>query len=266
MYGHSQHLCQKRKEGEALIKILLAAANDAETATTGLCDRLEMLYSELRSFVVAEQTAMLSHAKREGSRAVDAARLAMAQTRAASARLSKRERRARALLAHEDPLAFLLAVEKEYGSLNPVLWEISEEKKDRAMKTKEMGDRGGSTTSQDTGRSLVPPRLDETRARELERFGELRVAIFSSLTPPCSRDSSPPLMDYACSPVFNKDTAHPQLQLSDDMREVTCTKRRHPYPESPQRFDHWEQVDDVFFFLQQSIPLSCIHPGSLFLQ
>uniref|UniRef100_UPI00358E0CB6 tripartite motif-containing protein 16-like isoform X3 n=1 Tax=Myxine glutinosa TaxID=7769 RepID=UPI00358E0CB6 len=165
MYEHAQHVSQKRKEGEARIKILLKAANDAE------------------------------------------------------------------------------AVEKEYGSLNPVLWEFLEEKRDRLMKTKEEEwNRGGSPSTQDTQPSLLPPRLDETRARELERFGQLRVAIFSSLTPPCSRDSSPPLMDYACSPIFNKDTAHPQLRLSDDLREVMCTKRKHPYPESPQRFDHWEQV------------------------
>ncbi|XP_036388789.1 NACHT, LRR and PYD domains-containing protein 12 [Megalops cyprinoides] len=55
-----------------------------------------------------------------------------------------------------------------------------------------------------------------------------------------SRDK-PGLLKYACQLTLDPNTAHRNLALSEGDRKVTWGIEQ-PYPDHPERFDHWEQV------------------------
>uniref|UniRef100_A0A667XKN7 B30.2/SPRY domain-containing protein n=1 Tax=Myripristis murdjan TaxID=586833 RepID=A0A667XKN7_9TELE len=41
---------------------------------------------------------------------------------------------------------------------------------------------------------------------------------------------------------LDTNTAHRNLVLSEDNRKVTSVRQKQPYPDHPERFDHWEQI------------------------
>ncbi|XP_059204064.1 NLR family CARD domain-containing protein 3-like [Centropristis striata] len=47
---------------------------------------------------------------------------------------------------------------------------------------------------------------------------------------------------YACELTLDPNTANRKLLLSEDNRKVTEVKDEQPYPDHPERFDHWKQV------------------------
>ncbi|XP_051736940.1 NLR family CARD domain-containing protein 3-like [Ctenopharyngodon idella] len=53
---------------------------------------------------------------------------------------------------------------------------------------------------------------------------------------------TPGLRKYACDLTLDPNTAHTQLLLSEDNREVTRVKEHQPYPDHPDRFENCEQV------------------------
>ncbi|XP_073805151.1 NACHT, LRR and PYD domains-containing protein 3 isoform X7 [Danio rerio] len=50
------------------------------------------------------------------------------------------------------------------------------------------------------------------------------------------------LHKYARFLTLDPNTAHPQLKLSEENRELTCVEEIQPYPDHPDRFDHHPQV------------------------
>ncbi|KAG8006694.1 Beta-1, partial [Nibea albiflora] len=52
----------------------------------------------------------------------------------------------------------------------------------------------------------------------------------------------PGLKKYACDLRLDPNTAHRQLVLSEDNRQVKCVKEEQPYRYHPERFDHFQQV------------------------
>ncbi|XP_073804321.1 NLR family CARD domain-containing protein 3 isoform X3 [Danio rerio] len=47
---------------------------------------------------------------------------------------------------------------------------------------------------------------------------------------------------YACFLTLDPNTAHTQLILSEENREVKCVREKQWYPDHPDRFDYWPQV------------------------
>ncbi|XP_031179487.1 NACHT, LRR and PYD domains-containing protein 3-like [Sander lucioperca] len=47
---------------------------------------------------------------------------------------------------------------------------------------------------------------------------------------------------YFCELSLDPDTAHRNLSVSDDNRQVTVVKEKQPYPDHPERFDSWKQL------------------------
>ncbi|XP_028648722.2 tripartite motif-containing protein 16 isoform X2 [Erpetoichthys calabaricus] len=57
--------------------------------------------------------------------------------------------------------------------------------------------------------------------------------------PKCRED----FLQYASLVTFDPDTTHKFLRLTEDNRKVTNTSPwQHPYPERPERFEHWRQL------------------------
>ncbi|XP_073697943.1 stonustoxin subunit beta-like [Garra rufa] len=50
------------------------------------------------------------------------------------------------------------------------------------------------------------------------------------------------LRKYACDLTLDPNTANTRLVLSDDNRKITGVEDRQPYPDHPDRFDHYPQV------------------------
>ncbi|XP_071371160.1 protein NLRC3-like [Centroberyx affinis] len=50
------------------------------------------------------------------------------------------------------------------------------------------------------------------------------------------------LRKYACELTLDPNTAHRNLLLSEDNRQVTDVREEQPYPDHPERFDYWEQL------------------------
>ncbi|XP_045917401.1 stonustoxin subunit beta-like [Micropterus dolomieu] len=52
----------------------------------------------------------------------------------------------------------------------------------------------------------------------------------------------PGLRKYFCELTLDTNTAHTYLKLSDNNRKVTAATEKQPYPDHPERFDHWWQL------------------------
>ncbi|XP_041641058.1 protein NLRC3-like isoform X2 [Cheilinus undulatus] len=52
----------------------------------------------------------------------------------------------------------------------------------------------------------------------------------------------PGLRKYACELTLDTNTVHRKLKLTEDDRKVTHVEEEEPYPDHPERFDHWYQL------------------------
>ncbi|XP_047438237.1 E3 ubiquitin-protein ligase TRIM21 [Mugil cephalus] len=74
----------------------------------------------------------------------------------------------------------------------------------------------------------VCPKLENMNAELRERLGEVQRTIRNTLNP--------------SEVTFDPETAHPNLILSEDLKTVTFSSVKQPYPSSPQRFNNFYQV------------------------
>uniref|UniRef100_A0A667WSS6 B30.2/SPRY domain-containing protein n=1 Tax=Myripristis murdjan TaxID=586833 RepID=A0A667WSS6_9TELE len=50
------------------------------------------------------------------------------------------------------------------------------------------------------------------------------------------------IVSYSCELKLDTNTANRHLVLSEDNRKVTGVREKQPYPDHPERFEHWEQI------------------------
>ncbi|XP_035517018.1 E3 ubiquitin/ISG15 ligase TRIM25 [Morone saxatilis] len=72
------------------------------------------------------------------------------------------------------------------------------------------------------------PELEKMNSELRERFGEIQRSLRNILNP--------------SEVTFDPETAHPNLVLSEDLKTVTFSAAKQPYPSCPQRFTNFFQV------------------------
>ncbi|XP_019941938.2 zinc-binding protein A33 [Paralichthys olivaceus] len=132
--------------------------------------------------------------------------------------LTKQLRRAmliaESLLTEEDETAF----NDELQSLQPHIAELM---------AKPVGEEEDYVKSK-VNPARVCPKLENMNAELRKRLGEIQRSLHSALNP--------------SEVTFDQETAHPNLVLSEDLKTVTFSPTKQPYPSSPQRFTNFFQV------------------------
>lgn len=122
--------------------------------------------------------------------------------------------RAESLLTEEDETAF----NDELQSLQPHIVELM---------AKPLGEEEDHVESK-VNPARVCPKLEDMSAELRERLGEIQRSLRNTLNP--------------SEVTFDPETAHPNLVLSEDLKTVTFSTTKQPYPPSPQRFSSFFQV------------------------
>ncbi|XP_076606366.1 zinc-binding protein A33 [Chaetodon auriga] len=122
--------------------------------------------------------------------------------------------RAESLLTEEDATEF----HEELQTLQPHIMELV---------AKPVGEEKDHVESK-VNPARACPKLEEMNAELKERFGEIQRSLRNTLNP--------------SEVTFDPDTAHPNLVLSEDLKTVTFSATKQPYPSSPQRFTSFFQV------------------------
>ncbi|XP_070759090.1 E3 ubiquitin-protein ligase TRIM39 [Enoplosus armatus] len=122
--------------------------------------------------------------------------------------------RSESLLTEQDETAF----SEELRTLQPCIVELM---------AKPVGEEEGCIESK-VNPTRACPKLENMNAELRERFGEIQRSLRNTLNP--------------SEVTFDPETAHPNLVLSEDLKTVTFSAAKQPYPSSPQRFTSFFQV------------------------
>ncbi|XP_032369738.1 E3 ubiquitin/ISG15 ligase TRIM25 isoform X2 [Etheostoma spectabile] len=122
--------------------------------------------------------------------------------------------RAESLLTEDDKTAF----SDELETLQPHIVELM---------AKPVGEEDDHAESK-VNSARACPKLEDMNAELRERFGEIQRSLRNTLNP--------------SEVTFDPETAHPNLVLSEDLKTVTFSAAKQPYPSSPQRFTNFFQV------------------------
>lgn len=123
--------------------------------------------------------------------------------------------RAESLLTEDDEAAF----SDELRTLQPHIEELM---------TRPVGEEEDDHVESKVNPARACPKLEDMNAELRERFGEIQRSLRNTLNP--------------SEVTFDPETAHPNLILSEDLKTVTFSAAKQPYPSSPQRFTNFFQV------------------------
>lgn len=124
--------------------------------------------------------------------------------------------RAESLLTEDDETAF----RDEMQSLQPHIVELI----DKQIGEKEEED----TVEAEVNSARACPKLETMNTHLKQGLGEIQRLLRNTINP--------------SEVTFDPETAHPNLVLSEDLKKVTFSTVKQPYPSSPQRFTNFFQV------------------------
>ncbi|XP_029286819.1 LOW QUALITY PROTEIN: E3 ubiquitin-protein ligase TRIM39 [Cottoperca gobio] len=122
--------------------------------------------------------------------------------------------RAESLLTEDDEAAFT----DELQTLQPHIVELM---------AKPVGEEDDHVESK-VNSARACPKLEDMNTELRERFGQIQRSLRNTLNP--------------SEVTFDPETAHPNFVLSEDLKTVTFSAAKQPYPVSPQRFTNFFQV------------------------
>lgn len=123
--------------------------------------------------------------------------------------------RAESLLTEDDESEF----HEELQTLQPVIVELM---------AKPVGQEEEDHAESKVSLARVCPKLENMNAELKKQLGEIQRSLRNTLNP--------------SEVTFDPETAHPNLILSEDLKTVTFSATKQPYPPSPQRFTSFFQV------------------------
>lgn len=202
----AEGLLKKEKEQESEVTTANAQLREKASALLGQIKDLAQSYSEQVMQMIEEE---LGPGEAAVVSQVDRASELTKQLRQAMLR-------AESLLTEEDEASF----SDELQSLQPDIEEllakpVGEEEEENHIESKICPAR-------------VCPKLETMNADLRERLGEVQRCFRNTLNP--------------SEVTFDPETAHPNLILSEDLKTVTFSAKKQPYPASPQRFTSFFQV------------------------
>ncbi|XP_040059438.2 zinc finger protein RFP [Gasterosteus aculeatus] len=123
--------------------------------------------------------------------------------------------RAESLLTEDNEAAF----RDELQTLQPLFAELM---------ARPVGEEDDHHVASKLNSARACPKLEEMNAAFREKSGEIQRSLRNTINP--------------SEVTFDPDTAHPNLVLSRDLKTVTFSTTKQPYPSSPQRFTNFFQV------------------------
>ncbi|XP_029990822.1 E3 ubiquitin/ISG15 ligase TRIM25 [Sphaeramia orbicularis] len=207
-------LTLKLELAESVLKKEREYELDVNTANTQLREKAAKLLEQIKDFsqsYTSQVTKLIEEELGPGEASIQS-RVSQAFER--TKQLRQAMLRAESLLTEEDEAAFT----DELQSLEPVIGECL------SMSTGEEEDPIESKVNS----ARACPRLEELNAELRNQFGEIQRSLRNTLNP--------------SEVTFDPETAHPNLILSEDLKTVTFSTSKQPYPLSPQRFTSFFQV------------------------
>uniref|UniRef100_A0A8C3G4T0 Tripartite motif containing 107 n=2 Tax=Cyclopterus lumpus TaxID=8103 RepID=A0A8C3G4T0_CYCLU len=195
-----------RKEKERDLEVTTANGRLREKA----CRLLEQMAELSQSYTL--QVKQLIHEELGPGEASRGARVARASE--LTKQLRRAMLRAESLLTEDDEAAF----RDELRTLQPHIVELL------ATPVGEEDDRVEAKLNP----ARACPKLEKMNTEFRERSGEIQRSLRNTLNP--------------SEVTFDPETAHPNLVLSGDLKTVTFSAAKQPYPSSPQRFTNFLQV------------------------
>ncbi|XP_074485542.1 zinc-binding protein A33 [Sebastes fasciatus] len=195
-----------RKEGERELEVTTANSQLREKAR-----RLVGQITELSQSYSSQVMQLIEEELGPGEASVGGR---VSQASELTKQLRQAMLRAESLLTEDDEAAF----SDELRTLQPHIVELM---------AKPVGEDDDHVESK-VNSARACPKLESMNAELRERFGEIQRSLRNTLNP--------------SEVTFDPETAHPNLVLSRDLKTVTFSAVKQPYPSSPQRFTNFFQV------------------------
>ncbi|XP_071004902.1 tripartite motif-containing protein 16-like isoform X4 [Oncorhynchus clarkii lewisi] len=202
---------------ESLKRSAQSAVEDSDQIFTELIRSIERRSSEVKELIRAQEKAQVSQA--EGL---------LEQLKQEIAELRKRSTELEQLSHTEDHIHFL----QSYQSLSSI--SVSSDLPSIVVRPLQYFGDVSKTVSE------LREKLEDFLKGELAKISTT-VNIVDVVLPPEPKTREQ-LLQYSCQLTLDPNTAHTELSLSEGNRKVTNTGQVQPYPDHPDRFTNWYQL------------------------
>ncbi|XP_029005617.1 E3 ubiquitin/ISG15 ligase TRIM25 [Betta splendens] len=187
---------------------------EVAAANAQLRERTSGLLQQMKGLSESYSTRMVQMVEEELGPGEAGVRGRVRQASELTRQLRRAVLRAESLLTEDDGAAFA----DELRTLQPDI---------QALLAKPLGDEREPMESR-VNPARACSKLEDMNAELRERLGEIQRSLRSTLNP--------------SEVTFDPETAHPNLVLSEDLKTVTFSAAKQPYPSRPQRFTSFFQV------------------------
>lgn len=201
----AEGVLKKEKERELEVTAANAQLREKASALLGQIKELAQSYSERVTQMIEEELG-------PGEASICGR---VSQASELTEQLRQAMLRAESLLTEEDETAF----SDELQSLHPHIVELI---------AKPVGEEEEDLVVAKVNPAQACPKLENMNSELRDRLGEIQRSLRNTLNP--------------SEVTFDPETLHPNLILSDDLKTVTFSATKQPYPSCPQRFTSFFQV------------------------
>lgn len=212
--SHVTELTLKLEMAETALRKEKERESEVTAANSELREKTSRLLGQIRDLSQSYSTQVTQLIEEELGPGEASASSRVSQASELTKQLRQAMLRAESLLTEEDETAF----GDELQTLQPLIAELMAEP---------VGEEEDCVESK-----VIParacPKLENMNAELREKLGDIQRSLRNTLNP--------------SEVTFDPETAHPNLILSEDLKTVTFSATKQPYPLSPKRFTSFFQV------------------------